>query len=184
MPGFTIHLAVGKRYIEKHENEITNTQDFIKGIIAPDLNENFTEIEKDKSKTHYGEWGHYSINTNINEFLRDKKVNTDLDYWKGYFIHLLTDYYFYNIDFKNEHEQIVKNNDKFYYDYDCLNKKINDKYHTEIYKIKSIERYMNITQDEPKYLKQEKVINFMRPAVFMYKYRSGRIFYTDNNLYN
>ncbi len=161
MPGFTIHLAIGKRYMEKHKNEIFDTQDFIKGIIAPDLNENFTEIEKEKSKSHYGKWGKDLTITEIDKFLEDKKVNINLDYWKGYFMHLLTDYYFYNIDFKSEHEQIIKNNDNFYYDYDCLNKKLNEKYQTDIYKIKPIEEYMYIVNNKPKYLKSEKVESFI-----------------------
>lgn len=45
MPSFNIHLAVAKRYLDKH-NDIKNTLDFYKGSIAPDLT-------NDKYKTHY-----------------------------------------------------------------------------------------------------------------------------------
>ncbi len=45
MPSFNIHLAVAKRYIEKH-NDIKNTLDLYKGSIAPDLTNN-------KNNTHY-----------------------------------------------------------------------------------------------------------------------------------
>jgi len=54
MPGFTIHIAVAKRYIEKHKSEIKSEEEFIKGAIAPDMNEKMDEIAQDKSKTHYG----------------------------------------------------------------------------------------------------------------------------------
>ena len=128
MAGFTIHLAVGKQYMEKHNGEIKNEKEFIKGIIAPDLNEKMTDIEKNKSKSHYGKWEEYSATTNIEQFLKDKNVNVNEDYWKGYFLHLLTDYYFYNIDFLKESKEIEQNKEHFYYDYDCLNQDLIEKY--------------------------------------------------------
>ena len=36
MPGFVIHIAIAKEYERKHKNEIKNTEEFIKGAIAPD----------------------------------------------------------------------------------------------------------------------------------------------------
>ena len=162
MAGFTIHLAIGEQYIEKHKNEIKNEKEFIKGVIAPDLNKKMTDIEKDKSKTHYGKWGNGDSTTNINQFLLDKNVDIKKDYWKGYFLHLLTDYYFYHIDFNRENEQALKNKETFYYDYDCLNKELRKKYlQIDKYELNSIKKYMNILQEEPKYLKIDKVINFI-----------------------
>ena len=73
MPGFTIHLAVGKRYIEKHKKQIKNENDFMKGTIAPDLDKDFSQIEKNKSKSHYGKWGQGNLITNIDEFLAYKQ---------------------------------------------------------------------------------------------------------------
>ncbi len=96
MPGFTIHIAIAKEYVEKHKNEIKNENEFIEGTIAPDLNEEMTEIAKNKSVTHYGKWGKYQVETNIKEFLEDEKVKIDKDYWKGYLLHLIVDHYFYN----------------------------------------------------------------------------------------
>ena len=161
MASFTIHLAVGEQYINKHKNEIKNTEQFMKGIIAPDLNAEMTEIEKDKSKSHYGTWGNYILFSNIDEFLADKKVDVKNDYWKGYFLHLLTDYYFYQIDFYEETQQTKKEQTKFYHDYDCLNKELKNKYSIDKYITKSIRKYMNILDEEPKYLKTEKIIDFI-----------------------
>ena len=86
MAGFSIHLAIGKRYIEKHKSEIEYEEEYYRGISAPDLYEgNY----KNKSESHYGMWGDYQAITNIDEFLKDSKVDMNKDYWKGYFLTLL-----------------------------------------------------------------------------------------------
>ena len=150
MPGFTIHLAIGEQYIKKHKEEIKNKKEFIKGIIAPDLNEKMTDIEKNKSKSHYGDWGDNKTITLIDKFLKDKKVNMEKDYWKGYFLHLLTDHYFYNIIFHKEYMQSLKNNEKFYYDYDCLNEELIKKYQElEKYRVEPIKKYIDILKEKP-----------------------------------
>ena len=82
MPGYVIHLAVGKVYSQN--NEINDLERFKEGIIAPD-------IEEDKSKSHYGP---YSSSPGLNEFLEKQGIKDS--YNEGYFLHLLTDYLFYN----------------------------------------------------------------------------------------
>ena len=37
MPGFVIHIAVAKEYINKHKNEIKDEKEFLNGVVAPDL---------------------------------------------------------------------------------------------------------------------------------------------------
>ncbi len=159
MPGFTIHMAVAKEYIKKHENEIKNEDEFIKGVIAPDMNENLDGSAEDKSKNHYGKWGKYEVTTYIDEFLKDFTIDMRQDFWRGYFLHLLTDHYFYNKHFKKEHQEMVKNNDRFYYDYDCLNKSLIERY--QIHVLDNIKKYMNMFDDKPKYLIETKVIDFI-----------------------
>lgn len=99
MPGFQIHIAVGKRYIKKHR--IENTKDFLRGTIAPDFVE-------DKSKSHYTR--KTSKNTlkeylknkvDINTFLEENRIDTD--YKKGVFLHLLTDKLFFTEFFSDEY---------------------------------------------------------------------------------
>lgn len=156
MAGFMIHLAIGKRYIEKHKLEIENEEEFYRGIIAPDLYEgNY----KNKSESHYGMWGDYQAITNIDEFLKDSKVDMSKDYWKGYFVHLLSDYYFYQKDFCNEYSEIIKNRDKFYSDYDCLNKELIEMY--DIPKLDNINNYINYIERQPRYLKRDKVVEYI-----------------------
>lgn len=112
MPGYIIHLAIAKEYLRKNKKEIN--KDFLEGTIAPDLTTN-------KSKTHYGKSPAY---TNLGEYLKQNKIENDYD--KGFFLHLIADYLFYNKYLeKLEKPQIYK-------DYDYTNKFIIEKYNIEI----------------------------------------------------
>ena len=112
MPGYVIHLAVAKEYLRKNKKEETN--EFLLGNVAPDL-------VSDKSKTHYGKSPAY---TNLGNFLEKNKIDTDYDL--GFFLHLITDYLFYNKYLeKLEKPQIYK-------DYDYTNKEIIDKYNVNL----------------------------------------------------
>ena len=135
--------------------------EFIEGSIAPD----YIPIENkhiSKSETHYGKWGDWAIDDQIiylDKFLQDEKVDLGKDYWKGYFIHLLTDDYFDRIYFREEAKQAKENQDTFHNDYDCLNAEIIKRYHVEV--MEKIEKYMNEINEKPKYLKLEKIIQFI-----------------------
>ena len=162
MPGFTIHLAVAKKYVEKHKNEIKNEIEFYKGTIRPDTNEDFTDICKNKVKTHYGIMGNNNdgnFDCHIEKFLIDSNTDFKKDFYKGYLLHLLTDYYFYTKYFNKELLDVIKNNDKFYYDYDCINKDLEDKY--KITYIININKFVAYNVGVPKYLKLDKIINFI-----------------------
>ena len=69
MPGFTIHIAIAKQYMKKHPSEIKNEDEFIKGVIAPDMNARLDGPAEDKSENHYGKWGKYEVETHLDEFL-------------------------------------------------------------------------------------------------------------------
>ncbi|MCI9063404.1 MAG: zinc dependent phospholipase C family protein [Clostridia bacterium] len=160
MPGLVIHISVAKQYIKNNRNKIKNEEEFIRGAIAPDFNEDFTAVMEDKNKTHYGHWGKGGTYTDINALLRDKKVDMNKDYWKGYFIHLLADHCFFNLYFKKELKQVREDGNSFYYDYDSLNK-----YLLRMYKIKPtnefLSKYMITVDKEPRYLKLDKIIEFI-----------------------
>ena len=53
----------------------------------------------------------------------------------------------------------MKNNDRFYYDYDCLNKSLVERYQIQVFD--NIKKYMNMFDEKPKYLKESKVIDFI-----------------------
>ena len=161
MPGFTIHIAVAKMYAQKHKEEIKDVDEFIEGAIAPDYI-SLIDSSKNKNITHYGKWGDWASNDQqiyLDEFLKDSKVDLNTDYWKEYFIHLLTDHYFDKKYFHKEIQQAKENKDKFYYDYDCLNKVLIKKYSIEI--MEKIKKYMNCIEDTPKYINKDKVIKFI-----------------------
>ena len=161
MPGFTIHIAIAKEYAKKHEKEIKNIDEFIEGTIDQD----YIPIENkniSKSQTHYGRWGDWARDDQIiylDEFLQDEKVDLKKEYWKGYFIHLLTDDYFDRIYFREEAKQAKKNHETFHNDYDCLNAEIIKRYHVEV--MEKIKNYMNQIEDKSKYLQLEKIIQFI-----------------------
>ena len=67
MPGYAIHIAIAQEYIKKHPKEVINKEEFLKGTIAPDL-------ESNKNKSHYGNWGNYKIDIYLDKFLKDTKI--------------------------------------------------------------------------------------------------------------
>lgn len=114
MPGYAIHLAVAKEYIRNFR--IKDEEEFLKGTLAPDL------LSKgEKKETHYTE--STSSHVDLNKFLKSNKINTS--YQEGYFLHLITDYLFYNKYFLNVNSDI-------YNDYDILNDELIKKYNIEI----------------------------------------------------
>lgn len=109
MPCLAIHLAVAKKYLEKHNED---EKDFILGTIAPDIN--LPDIDKYIKGTSEDKKGHHfgnSIETNsLIEYMKNK-VNFELffsyndintSFAKAYFLHLLCDYYFFGEYIKDE----------------------------------------------------------------------------------
>ena len=159
MAHVAVHEIIANRYIQKHHDEVRNKNEFIKGSVAPDLNEQLTERRKIKDFPHYGKWSNGNVETNIDKFLKDKQVNIKQDYWKGYFLHLLTDYYFYNKQFNKEFEEIKKNKGNLREDYDYIFEKILKKYKITLSNYTS--KYVNIKDGNSKYLKLDKMLDFI-----------------------
>lgn len=107
MPDYVIHLAVGKIYLQN--NNVVNLREFEKGIIAPDM-------VTDKSKSHYGP---YSSQPDLSRYIKCNKYFGEFQ--EGYFLHLVTDYLFYN-------RFLTKWASDIYEDYDKLNEPIVKKY--------------------------------------------------------
>jgi len=128
MPCVQVHLAVGKKYCEIHNLEFTLT--FYKGIVEPDLLD---------GNSHYGE---SCDKSNILEYLKNKinlmsylnENNILDDYHKGYFLHLVTDYLFFNYYFSKDYLQEA-GYDKFckdlYFSYNVTNDYLIKKYNIE-----------------------------------------------------
>lgn len=145
MASFNIHLAIAIEYIKK--NRIKNNEKFFFGIVEPDLVE-------DKKKTHYTG---YTEKDDLDRHLKEKvnlklylQSNSNLlkdedkqDYQKGIFLHLITDYYFYNDFFDKDYIQNTTYQtfvEDLYYSYNLTNNYLEKKY--------------NIFQNVPKDLQQ------------------------------
>lgn len=127
MASFNIHFAIAKRYTEK--NNISNIDEFYNGTIDPDL-------VKDKNISHYtglidrSQLLPYLENKVVlNDFL--SKNNIDTDYNKGIFLHLITDYIFFNDFFDIEYLKNLTYNEfikDLYYSYTTIYEHLQDKY--------------------------------------------------------
>lgn len=145
MAGYVIHLAVGEEYLKIHPNEINNYDEFIDGIIYPDS-------VTDKSLTHYGP---KSSQVNLRNFFSDRDIDNDFN--KGYFIHLVTDYLFYNKFLKVFSKKYIYN------DYDILNKDIEKEFNVKIpLKIKEKVYY---SLGKPIILNLDDTIEFIKKTV-------------------
>ena len=113
MPGYVIHLAIAEEYLRKNKDNKEKYNKFIEGVIFPDSVE-------DKSKTHYGK---SSSKTNLYKFLKENDISKSFK--RGYFLHLLTDYIFYN-------KYLDKFSKDIYNDYDVLNYELMSKYNVII----------------------------------------------------
>lgn len=128
MASFNIHLAIGKRYIEKNSN-INNIEEFYKGIIDPDLaiNKKVSHYSGKQNKSNILEY--LANKVLLNEFLSKETIDTD--YQKGIFIHLITDYLFFNNFFEKEYLKNIKYDEfckNLYYSYNKTNQYIEEKY--------------------------------------------------------
>ncbi len=112
MAGYVIHIAVAQEFLRK--NKENYNEEFIRGSILPDLT-------NDKSKTHYGKSPAY---TNLKKFLLENELSNNLN--RGKFIHLITDYLFYNYYLDKFSKEYI------YDDYDKSNKKLLEKYNIKI----------------------------------------------------
>ena len=127
MPSFNIHLAVAVKYCEN--NKIDDKAEFFRGSIDPDL-------VKDKAVSHYTgmrdetKLRQYVFEkVRLNEFLKENKVETD--YEKGIFLHLATDFIFYQEFLSDEYLTNVDYDEMIqdlYYSYRISNPYLEEKY--------------------------------------------------------
>ncbi len=152
MPGLTIHIAIANEYMRNYKGDIKNKNEFIEGVIAPDFFE-------DKYESHYHNYG--EVCSGLNYLLDNCDFDINSDYGKGYFLHVLTDYIFYNYSFKKEVVYVRSHDLKtFYHDYDCTNKFLIEKYNITNIPDKA-KKWTGYLDEEPVYLKFDRLTKFI-----------------------
>ena len=143
MPCLAIHLAVAKKYLEKHHD--LNHDDFIKGTLAPDLGmdniDKYIKLERnDKDGRHFGLT--YKARTitdymgrkiDFKLFFKDNDINTS--FLKAYFLHLLCDFYFFRDGIPSDKIKNLSLEESIrlgYNDYDLITPILINKYDLEV----------------------------------------------------
>ena len=132
MPSYTIHIAIAKEFLRK--NKGYDEEQFIKGMIAPDL-------VNDKSRTHFAK---DSTMSNWGKFLKFHSL--DNGYYAGWFLHLIADRLFfeeYLNDWENREDASCE---KLYGDYYSINKNIIEKYNLPV--LEEVKEYMEYRKEE------------------------------------
>ena len=127
MASFYIHLAVAKRYIDK--NNIKYPDELLVGANAPDEaidkdKAHYTGIRKDNSLLT-----HLSTKVILRDFLKENSLESD--YNKGVFLHLITDYLFFNDFFPQSYLENITYEDfckDLYYSYSLTNEILKEQY--------------------------------------------------------
>lgn len=169
MASYNIHLAIAIKYLKR--NNIKDIVSFFKGNIDPDL-------ARDKELSHYSKRNdkdnlesYLSTKIGLINFIKSNKMNND--YEKGLFLHLVTDYIFFNYYFDKDYIKSTKYNDytnDLYYSYDLINDYLEKEYNIiGILKDNKMYDYLEIIQiakrnNKTKYKKiidKEKLIDFI-----------------------
>lgn len=126
MACLAIHIAIAKQYLKNNPQE--NSQDFLIGAYLPD-------IAEDSVKSHFGKTGVFlSIKEMYNAKIDIKKCAEALDITnslnRAMFLHLVTDYMFYNFIYSKQLEQIKPTQIKrlLYEDFNIITYYIINKY--------------------------------------------------------
>lgn len=147
-----IHLAICNRYLEK--NKIEDADAFFRGNLDPDLTEDksishYTGAE-DKNNLRY----HLEQKVRLNEFLEQEDI--DSDYQRGIFLHLITDYIFFNDFFENEYMNNVTYQDfvkDLYYSYKMIDNYLIDTYNLDF------KDYSNKINENIKFYRKKNDVN-------------------------
>lgn len=160
MASIAMHIATANVHLKNFE-DILNKDEFIRGVVAPDV----LGFLGDKIASHYGNprfegeslKHKFEGKVNLNKFLQERTINTDYD--KGYFLHLLGDFYFFNqLLYRPEFEQNYDPH-AIYNDYAVLQNDIVQKY--DVHYTPETEHW-NITK-----VGQTKMFDFKQACAFV-----------------
>lgn len=123
----TIHLAIAKKYLETHTT--LNYREVIAGTLYPDAADSNDESHYTDLNRGNDNVSHVRGKVNLYSFLKDHEYLNDFEL--GWFLHLVTDYLFFEECFdteyllENSYEQFCKD---LYFAYDRLNLYLSEKY--------------------------------------------------------
>lgn len=160
MASFGIHLAIGKRYIEKTKI-IKNEKEFYKGIIDPDLASNKKLSHYTGTQNKNDLFSYLLKKVQLYEYLKYENISSD--YQKGIFLHLITDYLFFNHFFNYTYLSKVSYSEfckDLYYSYDEINDDLEKKY-----KINYTEYFNQIKSNIEKNKKEKNISNEVRTNI-------------------
>lgn len=154
MASFHIHLAISNRFAEK--NTIIDNIAFFQGTMDPDITENkdishYTGLKDRSNLSRY-------LNQKVRLYEYLKQNDIDSDYQKGVFLHLVTDYLFFNhfLDQDYIHKTSYQNYIKdLYFSYNVISNYLIDKY-----KLDFKEYNKQIIENIDFYRKKRNVNNF------------------------
>lgn len=137
MASAVIHLCVAKRVNEKLK---MNERELLLGSIAPDLSK---QVGEEKNKSHFLKGKEEDSEVNIKAFLDLYKSELNKPFEMGYFIHLLTDKYWfldYVYDFIDNYAEkelgkkvtYTELKDLIYKDYSNINIELIDRYNISL----------------------------------------------------
>lgn len=145
MASASMHLAIAKEYYKMH-----NTLDYDK-YMAGNL---YPDTFKNKDESHYTDKNrgkdmvsHLKGKVNLYNFLQEHNIKDSFEF--GWFMHLVTDYLFFQECFTEEY-LLGHSFDEFrkdlYYGYDCLANHVEEKYNLVLddYKAYPNERHQGI----------------------------------------
>ena len=130
MACLALHIAIAKQYLKNNPQE--SSQDFLMGAYLPDETE-------DSIKSHFGNDGPFAtVKEMYNAKIDIQKCSNSLDITqslnRAMFLHLVTDFVFYNFIYSEKLEQIKTTQVKslLYEDYNIITNYIIDKYQITI----------------------------------------------------
>lgn len=128
MPSMAVHLAVGAEFLKY--NKTKDKKSFRQGILKPDLLGLISQEQKeiahytDKKTPNMTLKERCQTKVNLLRYLQDKKIDSDFEL--GYYVHLVTDFYFFNYFlFSPNHKKINEPNvdlSELYVDYEKIAK--------------------------------------------------------------
>ena len=161
MASLAMHMAIAQEYCKKHNN--VNFTEFLRGSLQPDL-------EQDKNKSHYTQ--HAKIKTikdfveykvGLAEYVNDHKLTND--YEMGEFLHMLTDYLFYNflcnteLFKKSGLNDLQQTGQAVYKDYDKVSLIVQKKYKLNLEFLPEFAR--TVLDEKPKLMHEKDITDFI-----------------------